>query len=821
MLEKKILINRSFELPIELSINTATTQDLTWHKDMAILLVLDGQLDLIVDDEHYLLKPDDIIVINAKSIYELQGNPKATYLALLIDLTIFPGKENLIFRCNSSTDQNRGIYSPLKRILAELVKLNSVNREENIYFSYSLVYALIYELIYNFKALTKQVGNKINNRLLAIVSYLEANYQKGLTLKELASHSHLSIPYLSAFFKTYLGQNFQAYYNNLRLNAALKEMLFTDNSLEAIAHNSGFTNLKYFTQIFKEKYQQLPSIYRKNYQNLNQTTNYSTFAGTNYLSLLAQYLPTSPNKSLTTSNLNIVKEIDVQDIDFTMKGSQLTHNYKTFISVGRAKELLYKDVQTMLTELQATMHYKYIKFHGLLADDMLIYSEDAAGNPHYSFLYLDKIVDFLLSIKLKPLLEFSFMPSALASDKSRVVYASPYNTSMPKDIHKWDDLISAIVNHLIKRYTLEEVKTWLFCVWNEPDTPETIFGFSNYTDFFYLYEHTYKAVKKINHNLQFGSPSLLSLVTKNYSWFKNFIDYTKKTATMPDFLNFHYYDNDFSDLKNSQSKPAEPATNKLNSDENSFSNFIKDTKSFLATINLDKLPLYLTEWNLTVSHRNLLNDTCFKSCYLLKNLLENYDELASFGYWVLTDLLEELYPSNEEFHGGLGLYTYNGIKKPHFYAFSFLPALKNKLLKKDKGYFITKDNNSLVLIIYNYVHFNHLFAQGEAFDMTFTKRYTPFNEIGKMHIQLAFTNCPTKGYLYTETTINTKAGSAFDEWVRMGALPLTKADITYLKQKSLPQVKKQYYANNEKSLTFSWDLDPLEVRLIEINFNPS
>lgn len=105
--------------------------------------------------------------------------------------------------------------------------------------------------------------------------------------------------------------------------------------------------------------------------------------------------------------------------------------------------------------------------------------------------------------------------------------------------------------------------------------------------------------------------------------------------------------------------------------------------------------------------------------------------------------------------------------------------------------------------------------------MTFTKRYTPFNEIGKMHIQLAFTNCPTKGYLYTETTINTKAGSAFDEWVRMGALPLTKTDITYLKQKSLPQVKKQYYANNEKSLTFSWDLDPLEVRLIEINFNPS
>ena len=100
-------------------------------------------------------------------------------------------------------------------------------------------------------------------------------------------------------------------------------------------------------------------------------------------------------------------------------------------------------------------------------------------------------------------------------------------------------------------------------------------------------------------------------------------------------------------------------------DPNAFSKAIKDLKEWVRQMGLNGMPIYLTEWNLTVSHRNLINDTCFKSCYLAKNLLENFDELDAFGYWVLTDMIEETQPSNNEFHGGLGLFTYDQIKKPH------------------------------------------------------------------------------------------------------------------------------------------------------------
>ena len=191
-------------------------------------------------------------------------------------------------------------------------------------------------------------------------------------------------------------------------------------------------------------------------------------------------------------------------------------------------------------------------------------------------------------------------------------------------------------------------------------------------------------------------------------------------------------------------------------------------------------------------------DTCFKSCYLTKNLLENYDELDSFGYWVLTDWIEETQPSKEQFHGGLGLFTQDGIKKPHYYAFDFMNKLGDLLIDKGNGYFITKSYGKIQILLYNYEHFNHLFASGETFDMTFIERYTPFSQLGKMEISLELTDIPVKACIIREHIINQASGSAFDEWVRMGAPNLCKKDIEYLKQVSVPKlfVRKEKVENN-------------------------
>ena len=129
------------------------------------------------------------------------------------------------------------------------------------------------------------------------------------------------------------------------------------------------------------------------------------------------------------------------------------------ICVGNAKQFLYEEIREMLRRVQQEIHFKYVKFHGILSDDMMVYSEDSHGIPHYSFTFIDKVIDFMLSIDLRPLCQLSFMPIALAEDHSRLVDYYHYNTSPPKSLKKWIDLVTAFTKHLISRYGEDEVSS--------------------------------------------------------------------------------------------------------------------------------------------------------------------------------------------------------------------------------------------------------------------------------------------------------------------------------------------------------------------------
>ena len=234
---------------------------------------------------------------------------------------------------------------------------------------------------------------------------------------------------------------------------------------------------------------------------------------------------------------------------------------------------------------------------------------------------------------------------------------------------------------------------------------------------------------------------------------------------------------------------------------------------------MKSIPVYLTEWNLTISHRDLLNDTCFKACYLAKNLLENYDRLSSFGYWVLTDFIEEMPLPNDLYHGGLGLFTYNGIPKAHYNAFKLFGYLKGQMIARGDGYFITKEDNKIVFILYNYEHFSKLFASGTKSISDNANRYESFSFMDNAKFMVTFTdidNIYTKA-LIKERLINQNYGSSFDAWVKMGAQPLTKEeDMELLRQQSQPglYIHRDSIHNNELSINLN--MAPLEVRSVEV-----
>ncbi len=92
--------------------------------------------------------------------------------------------------------------------------------------------------------------------------------------------------------------------------------------------------------------------------------------------------------------------------------------------------------------------FQFVRFHGLFDDDMSVYFGEA--DETYSFFNVDSIYDFLLSIKMKPLIELSFMPDALASG-NQTIFHYKGNITPPKNYTQWYLLVQALAQHLVDR----------------------------------------------------------------------------------------------------------------------------------------------------------------------------------------------------------------------------------------------------------------------------------------------------------------------------------------------------------------------------------
>lgn len=106
------------------------------------------------------------------------------------------------------------------------------------------------------------------------------------------------------------------------------------------------------------------------------------------------------------------------------------------------------------------------------------YTEDAQGNPVYSWKILDQIFDTYINAGAKPYAQIGFMPKALSLrpepyehnwtvDRGGNLYTGW--TSPPNNYDKWRELNFQWAKHCVEKYGMAEVKTWYWEVWNEPN----------------------------------------------------------------------------------------------------------------------------------------------------------------------------------------------------------------------------------------------------------------------------------------------------------------------------------------------------------------
>lgn len=397
-------------------------------------------------------------------------------------------------------------------------------------------------------------------------------------------------------------------------------------------------------------------------------------------------------------------------VDATAQGTPFPHFWEQMFGSGRASLALRADYRKDLETVHAATGFKYVRFHNIFGRDVGLVDQANDGKITYNFSYVDQIYDGPLARGVKPFIELGFMPRALSSDPAakQSFWYHP-NPMPPKSYAQWDAMIRAFAKHLIARYGIDEVATWYFEVWNEPNL-DFWGGVPAQSTYFKLYDETARTLKSVSPRLRVGGPA-----TAQAAWVPAFLNFVHEHDLPVDFVSSHVYGDD-------------TAENVFNKDEHiSRKDMVCDAvdkvhREILASP-YPKLPFILSEYNATYMNLPNVTDSVFMGPWLANTIRACAGKVTMMSYWTFSDVFEEQGVVRTPFYGGYGIIAERRIDKPAFNAFAMLHRLGTTRLPlaSDSALATRRAGGTLVLALWNY-----------APPVGDTREYTPGEPKGTM-----------------------------------------------------------------------------------------
>ncbi|MDR6565075.1 GH39 family glycosyl hydrolase [Chitinophaga ginsengisegetis] len=469
----------------------------------------------------------------------------------------------------------------------------------------------------------------------------------------------------------------------------------------------------------------------------------------------------------TTKQKKPATQERVINIDFNKTSGKLNRMFNDCVGAGRANEGLRADWQQQLAYVRKECGFRYIRMHGLLTDDMAVYTEDSKGNPVYSYMYIDALFDYLQSIGMKPFVELGFMPSALASG-SKTIFWWRGNVTPPKDYEKWAALVRDLTRHFTERYGAEEVKTWYFEVWNEPNLGG--FWAGTQEDYFKLYSYSAKAIKSVNSSYRVGGPG-----TAGAAWEPEMIAYCNKNNVPIDFISTHAYG-----VKQGYLDEFGNSGTVLDKNPMSVSGDVLQSRKEIAGSAMPNLELHYTEWSASYTPADPIHDSYHEAAYVLQKLKQVGKAANSMSYWVFTDIFEEPGPRFTPFHGGFGMLTTQGINKPVFYAYQFLNRLGDmELVNSDSTSWVCRDAaGNIQALAWD---FTHTHPGDSVHNQQYYIRDLPSKSKGKLKVNIA--NVPDGTYTLEVYKVGYHSNDAYSTYLSIGKpAQLNRQEVEQIKK---------------------------------------
>lgn len=784
------------------------SQRIQWEFDSAshfsesyfVCFVLNGEIALTLFDTQHILRTNDICFIPPYELYAFAPlRPESCMLVIEISREFIenycPDHEYRSFRecqlrCNLEDPLYYQIASAIARIVFYTINIKATANLHMVSAAASIM-AVLLDHYGCETAKTFSSGNYSRQRVIRTLRYINENYTEKITLKDIAGYVGVHPQYFSSFFRKNFGKSFVEYLNNYRVQKSLLLLTDPEKSITDIALACGFGDHKAFSACFKKVYEMTPSAFRKkmaknhNYLISPIQSSPIPFNAKSYFQFFQRFWNQSMERGKNGARQTYVSlRTDLRQQKPGQKNFQLKIN-----TLGRAVSCLQSNIQEAIREAKKELKFDYLRIRDIFSDDLYIYYEDGDHNVRYNWNYIDMVLDFFVSLDIKPVMEIGFMPSSLASKKQTCGWQYHPNVSFPKSLNRWCDLVSQFMLHCIRRYGQSQVHTWYFDFWTSPNLSlEEAYWYDSQEDFFRFYKATWQAVKRADPHIIMGSPAFS--MPSGLDWYEAFFDYCKENNISPDYVAVHTYCCP-DDLQNSSHFPKPKTQSEAFSvpyDKDLPEKTFRQLKELCSRKGYDRLPIISMSWNMSYLPCDYVRDTCFMGPYIIYTLLHSLKDCAGMSYWTLCDTNDELYPDNRMFSGNPGLIDTIGLKKPAYYALALYRRLGDTIIEYDNCHILTRSQEGYQLLLFNFCFYFESWLKEDHTAPSYTERNKYFDASGEIiyHHSISMVSGPC---LIRRTQLCETCGSTYNTWLNSGSPQVIDTEmVRYIQYTSIPKI---------------------------------
>ena len=781
-----------------------------YHQNPEVFYVLTGELKVQIDETTFLMKQGDILLINANKRHTMNGNEELLGARFDLDfhlLAEYMESMQLLFWCNSVADKNAA-YADLREVFDQILSRYFEKDEKSALDLQALYFQAAHILTSNF--LVKADDTRLNmddsqdrQRVRQIQNYIQANYQSQISLNNLADQLYLSNAYLSKYVKKHLGLTFMEYLNNVRLFHAVDELLYTKKNMTHIALDNGFPTSATFTKAFRDIYGEAPSEYRRKMREQQEPNNPEQGLSEEESGRIKKYLIFKEQH-----NEPVVKNQKVCTVDVQQTGKLLTDCHKA-ICVGDAYTVLQSDVQSQLRDLQKAADIKYARMWNIFSREEC-YNEKGGCN----FRKIDQILDLILENHMKPYQALGHKEVLLNYSAEKFLKENEKIENYEVQVYEY--IIREFCTHLVNRYGIDEIETWYFEYYNFSNTGVTeSTGMTEEEGLYYQYfAIIYRILKGISPAIKVGGAGfILGYGTLGC---RSILPIWKKKNLMPDFLSVYSYQYVAIDDNGERYGRKSIDIDYMKNQTEILREVIKET-------GFQVPELHMSEWNFTISNRNVLNDSCNQGAYVLKNCIDMNGEVDLMAYWHALDSYSDYYDADNVLNGDSGMISRDGIRKPSFYAYVFMNRLLPNVIKKDENSIITTNGRDrYVIACHNFKKLSaqYVFSEEEKITVETIDNYMENDESLKLQFRLE--NVKDGDYLVKIHMVNKENGSAQDIWKRLQCSKnLARDEMQYLEKSAIPRMEMKNVHVEGGVLELENVLMAQEIRLLDIQYRYS